>query len=199
MVTGHAQSLEGLTDDSVAWLLERWGSGDRDAALEVLPHVYEQLRRIARRTFRFERREHTLQPTALVHEAYDRLIADHGMRWQNREQFFGVAACMMRRILVDHARQRNRLKRGGTALRVTLAEASAISHEAPPDVERLHEALRELAIVDPLKASVVELRVFGGMSIPETAACLDIAPITVSRHWRRAKAWLYTELVRTGA
>ncbi len=181
-------------EPDVTELLEAWNAGDPQAPDRVLPLVYDQLRSIARAYFHRERRGHTLQATAIVHEAYVRLIEDSGIEWRDRAQFIGLAARLMRRILVDHARQHNAVKRGGKIHRVTLIEADALAMGRPPDVLALDEALAVLAQVDGLKASIVELRFFGGLTIAETAAYLEIAPATVVRHWDRARAWLYRQL-----
>jgi RNA polymerase sigma factor (TIGR02999 family) len=178
--------------------LQRWTAGDRRAEAQVLPLVYEELQRIARRQFRRERRNHTLEPTAVVHEAFLRLRSVHGLHFQSRAQFFAFAAHLIRRILVDHARQRDRAKRGGGAPKATLAEAVDLAAARPPDLVALDDALSTLASLDPRRAAVVELRFFGGLTIEETAAQLGISCETVSREWRRAKAWLYEETSRDG-
>ncbi len=175
-------------------LLEAWNAGDPGAQDRVLPLVYDELRAIARGYFRRERRGHTLQATAIVHEAYVRLVEDSGIEWRSRAHFVGLAARLMRRILVDHARHRNAVKRGGKAPKVTLIEADALAMGRPPDLIALDDALAALAEVDGLKASIVELRFFGGLTFAETASYLEIAPATVVRHWDRARAWLYRQL-----
>lgn len=192
---------DATASEPISLLLARWGqSRNSEAARSALPRVYDQLRGLARRALSGERREHTLQPTALVHEAYLRLVDDPALSWCNRAQFLGTAACLMRRVLIDHARHRNRVKRGGRAVRITLSAASRLAVREPPDVEALHLALSDLSRVDPLKAAIVEMRLFGGLTLEDTAECLGVAPITVSRHWRRAKAWLYSALTsRPGA
>lgn len=179
---------------TISQLLRHWSDGERRVAEEVLPQVYAELHRIAEALFRRERRDHTLQATALVHEAYLRLIDQNQVQWQNRNHFYGVAACMMRRILVDHGRERRRLKRGGEWQKVTLSEAGEIPVASQPDILDIDAALERLSALDPLKSTIVELRFFGGLNIDEIADCVGVAPITVSRHWRRAKAWLYNEL-----
>lgn len=181
---------------TVTELLQAWSAGDDQAGAKVLSLVYEDLRLIARREFRRERRDHTLQATAAVHEAYLRLCQAHGLHWDNRTRFFAFAAHLIRRILVDHARQRQRAKRGGRSLRVTLEEAAEVTSSKPPDLIALDGALSSLAELDQRKAAVVELRFFGGLTLEETAAYLGISSETVSREWRRAKAWLYAELSR---
>ena len=182
------------TQSNVTSLLEAWNAGDQSAAAEVLPLVYEELRRIAGRYCRHERVDHTLQATAIVHEAYLRLVEDSGVQWKNRPHFVGTVAHLMRRILVDYARQRNTGKRGGKAAKVTLTEAVVLSTERSPDLLELDTALTELAQLDPQKARIVELRFFGGLTIEETADFLEVSPATVVRQWRRARAWLYGQL-----
>lgn len=178
-------------------LLIEWNKGGSEAALEkLMPLVYDELRRIARRHLRGESPERTLQTTALVHEAYLRLIDQTRVNWQNRAQFFGVAAQMLRRILIDHARKRSRDRRGGGAIKVSLDEGAIdVSDERAASLVALDEALRRLAEEDPQKARLVELRYFGGLSIEETAEVLGVSTATVIRHWRTVKAWLYKEIV----
>ena len=176
-------------------LLDRWNSGNPDAMKELLALVYPELRRLADDLLRRERADHTLQPTALVHEAYLKLTRLREMRLENRRHFYGAAASAMRRILVDHARQRRAEKRGGAELqRTSLDEALNAPVDLRLDFERLDEALEELAAIAPQKAQVVELRYFTGLSIQETADLLEIAPATVKRHWTFARAWLHRAL-----
>jgi RNA polymerase sigma factor (TIGR02999 family) len=157
--------------------------------------VYNELRRIAALQLRQERSEHTLQATAIVHEAYLRLSEESSLRWPSRAHFYAFAAHLIRRILVDHARNRNRLKRGGDLQRITVAEIEAMADSGEsPDLVALDDALTTLETLDPRKAAVVELRFFAGLSIEETAAQLGVSPKTVSREWRLAKAWLFNEL-----
>ncbi len=179
-------------------ILRRWGAGDQQAMEDVLPLLYSELRVIAARYARGERTGHTLQATAIVHEAYVRLIESPGIAWQNRSHFLGTAARVMRRVLVDHARERNRLKRGGGQRPVTPAEAAELGRGQSPDLVALDDALRTLEEVDRRLVEVVELRYFGGLSIAETAAYLDVSMTTVTRRWRRARAWLYEELRADG-
>jgi RNA polymerase sigma factor (TIGR02999 family) len=174
--------------------LQQWSTGDRAAAEQVLPLVYDELRRIAALQLRRESSEHTLQATAIVHEAYLRLSEQAGLRWPSRTHFFAFAAHLIRRILVDQARLRNRAKRGGHLHRVTLAEAAELAPGRSLDLVAVDDALSALEALDPRKAKVVELRFFAGLSQEETAAQLGISAETVSREWRRAKAWLYREL-----
>ena len=175
---------------SVTQLLAAWGDGDQAALDQLVPMVYEELRRLARSYMRRERQNHTLQTTALVNEAYVRLVDQKHVRWQNRAHFFAISAQLMRRILVDHARRRGYQKRGGGALQVTLAGAESLTDERTPDLVALDEALTSLAEIDPRRSQVVELRFFGGLSIEETAEVLKLSPTTVERDWTIAKAWL---------
>ena len=184
-----------VTDDvEVTALLRAWAAGQPGAADRLVPIVYQQLRRRAAAYLRGERRNHTLQPTALVHEAYLRLADQQQAIWQNRSQFFGLASQMMRRILVDHARRRNMHKRSGEWLRVSLSDRALPGPAVDFDVLALDELLVRLATFDARKSRVVELRYFGGLSLEETAEALDIAPRTVEREWRVARAWLHSQL-----
>lgn len=175
-----------------------WSKGDPAALEEMLPVVYQELRRLANFYLRQERPGHTLQPTALVHEAYLRLIDQRQVVWQNRAHFFGVAAQMMRRILVDHARGKQRDKRGGGGPKLSLDEALGVSDERAVDLVALDDALIGLSGFDQRKSRVVELRYFGGLSVEETAEVLGISPQTVMRDWNMAKAWLYKEISKGG-
>jgi RNA polymerase sigma-70 factor, ECF subfamily len=184
-------------DESAHQITQRliaWSSGDVAALDDVIRAVYQELRSMADRYLRKERPEHTLQPTALVHEAYLRLIDQTQVSWQNRAHFFGVAAQMMRRILVDHAKAKRREKRGGAATKFPLDEALDLSQGRASDLVALDDALKGLAKIDERKSRVVELRFFGGLSVEETAAVLKVSPQTVLRDWKLAKAWLYQEL-----
>jgi RNA polymerase sigma factor (TIGR02999 family) len=179
----------------VTLLLDQWNSGDREALSKLLALLYPELRRLADDLLRRERSDHTLQPTALVHEAYIRLTGTREMRLESRRHFYGAAAMAMRRILVDHARQRRAQKRGGPDLgRVEFDEALNAPVDLRMDFERLDEALEELATFAPEKARIVELRYFAGLSIQETADLLEVAPATVKRHWTFARAWLHRAL-----
>jgi RNA polymerase sigma factor (TIGR02999 family) len=175
-------------------LLTRWSEGDNAALAELTPLVYEELRRLAHRQMGAERRDHTLQTTALVNEAYLRLADQTNPRWQNRAHFFAVAARSMRRILVSYARSQRSEKRGGGALKVDLEEAALVSSEESKEIIDLHEALERLAALDSRKAQVVELKYFGGLNYDEMAEVLKISRVTVRRDWRFARAWLYKEL-----
>ena len=179
--------------DEVSQLLLAWSDGDRSALDRLTAIVYEELRRLARRYMSRERPGHSLQTTALINEAYLRLIDYKRMHWQNRTHFFTVSAQVMRRILVDHARRHN-LKRGAGVQQVSLDEAALIGGDRAADLEALDDALNMLANFDPRKSRVVELRFFGGLSVEETAAALKVSPLTVMRDWSTAKAWLYREI-----
>jgi RNA polymerase sigma-70 factor, ECF subfamily len=183
-----------MSDREITKLLQTWSAGDSKAAEQLLSLVYDELRHIAARQLRQERGSHTLQPTAVVNEAYLRLQAHEGFQWPSRAHFFAFAAHLIRRVLVDYARHRNRAKRGGGLERVTLSEAEDLSLERAPDMVALDEALTELETLDPRKAAVVELRFFGGLTTDEIAQHLRVSPETVGREWRRAKAWLFDQL-----
>lgn len=178
----------------VTQLLLDWGNGDRAALDKLVPVVYQELRRLARHYMRRERPGHTLQTSALVNEAYMRLVDYEHMRWQSRAHFFAVAAQAMRRILVEHARKRHFDKRGGSAIRVSFDEAAIVSEKQAADLIALDDALTSLEAIDPRKSRIVELRYIGGLNIEETAEALSISPATVQREWRSAKAWLYREI-----
>jgi RNA polymerase sigma factor (TIGR02999 family) len=180
---------------AVTELLLAWSNGDESALQQLIPLVRVELRRLARRHMRAERGGHTLQTTALVNEAYLRLIDVGRVRWQDRAHFFAMSARLMRRILVDHARARAFVKRGGGA-RVIPFDEAAVSFERSADLVALDDALQALAAVDARKSQVVELRFFGGLSVKETAAALDVSPETVMRDWGVAKAWLLREVRR---
>jgi RNA polymerase sigma factor (TIGR02999 family) len=179
----------------VSLLVERSAAGDQDALNELTVLVLAELRRLARSYMRGERRDHTLQTSALVNEAYLRLIGQH-VEWQNRAHFVGVAARAMRRVLVDHARAKHARRHGGGMARVLLNEDELMSEERAADVVALDEALERLAAIDPEKHRVVELRYFGGLTLEETARVTGVAPVTVGRHWRLARAWLRREVER---
>jgi RNA polymerase sigma factor (TIGR02999 family) len=178
----------------VTGLLVAWGNGDQAALEELMALVYEELHRLAERRLRRERPDHTLQPSALVNEAYLRLVKQKKVRWQNRAHFFAISAQLMRRILVDHARGHRYAKRGGGALKVSLDEAALAADGPAADVLALDDALKSLATIDPRKSQVVELRFFGGLSVNEAAEVLKVAPNTIIRDWSTAKAWLYREI-----
>jgi RNA polymerase sigma factor (TIGR02999 family) len=180
--------------DVTALLLE-WGQGKRSALDQLIPVVYGELRRVAGRYLRHERLDHTFQPTLLVHEAYLRLVDQRQAHWQNRAQFFGIAAQMMRRLLVDHARHHAALKRGGGHTE-QLDSSIAVTAARDVNIIALHEALTRLSGLDPLQSQIIEMRCFGGLTIPETAEVLNVSIDTVKREWRLARAWLYRELSR---
>ena len=178
----------------VTQLLLDWNEGKEDALEKLMPLVYKELRRLAHQYLRRERSGHTLLTTDLVHEAYLKLIDQKRVRWQNRTHFFGIAANLMRRILVDHARGRGRVKRGAGAQRVSLNEATLVSRSSEVDILAIDEALTKLALLDERKARVVELRFFGGLEVEEAAEFLKLSPMTVLRDWKMAKAWLHRAL-----
>ena len=180
----------------VSRLLRAWSLGEKAAFDELMPLVYEELRRIAKRQWRRQRAGQTLDATALIHEAYLRLADQTEVRWQNRAHFFGVAAKAMRHILVDHVRTRKAAKRGGAARRVQL-DAVSVAIERPVDVVALDDALQSLAALDQRKSQVVELKYFGGLSVREIAEVLHVSEETVARDWRLARTWLLRELSRS--
>jgi RNA polymerase sigma factor (TIGR02999 family) len=181
----------------VTRLLERWNQGEREALDELLPIVYKELRRLAQSYFRSEPKGHTLQATALVHEAFLRLTRDEGVPLESRSHFFAVAATAMRRILIDHGRRSRAEKRGGARRRLSLDAARASATGGPVDVLALDILLRQLEELDPRQARVVELRCFAGLEVEEVARVLEISEATVKRDWMTAKAWLRRELLRT--
>ena len=178
----------------VTQLLLAWSQGDRSALEELMPLVYDELHRMARRYMVREQAAHTLQTTALVNEAYLRMVDLRKVQWQNRAHFFAVSAQLMRRILVDFARSRNYQKRGGGRRRVTLDESLEVSPEQDADLVLLDDALNALAAIDDRKRRVVELRFFGGLTVEETAHVLEVSPDTVMRDWKMAKVWLLREM-----
>ncbi len=171
-----------------------WGKGNKEALDQLIPIVYDELRRQAARYLRHERAGHTLQTTALIHEAYVRLVDQRNVQWQNRAHFFGIAAQLMRRILVDHARTKKRNKRGGSDIRVSLSQANVPVRGQDVDVVALDEALERLAAIDEQQSRIVELRYLSGLTVEETAEVLGISPATVKRDWSMAKAWLRREI-----
>ena len=181
------------THKGVTQLLADWSNGNQEALNALMPLVYDELRRLARSYMRGERPGHTLATTGLVHEAYLRLV-DQSVNWQNRAHFFGVAAQMMRRVLLDHAKSHQRAKRGGGAVKLTLEEPILLSEAPDMDLVALNEALSRLEKMDPQRGRIVELRFFGGLSNEEAAEVLAISPATVQRQWAGARAWLYHEL-----
>jgi RNA polymerase sigma factor (TIGR02999 family) len=185
------------TSPDITQLLLAWSAGDREALEALTPLVYGELKKIAEGYLRRERADHTLQPTALAHEAYIKLIDQQHVQWRNRAHFYGIAAQAMRRILVDHARARLAGKRGSGGAVVSLDEAVDVSDERASQLVALDEALKTLAELDPQNCRVVELKYFGGMTLEETAEVLGISRATVIREWKMAKAWLYGELNRS--
>jgi len=181
-------------NDAITEILLAWGDGDEAALERLMPIVYAELRRLAHHYMNREREGHTLQTTALVNEAFLKLIDSSRVRWQNRAHFFAVSAQLMRRILVDFARSRRYQKRGGAAQRISLDDAPLVTPERGGDLIALDDALTALAAIDKRKSEVVELRFFGGLSVEETAEALKVSPDTVMRDWRLAKAWLLREL-----
>jgi RNA polymerase sigma-70 factor (ECF subfamily) len=179
--------------EDVSTLLRAWSDGDQSALERLTPVVYDELHRLARRYMKGERSGHSLQTTALVNEAYMRLVDYERMQWQNRAHFFAVSAQLMRRILVEHARRHN-LKRGGGVQHLSLEEASLVGGDQDADLVALDDAMNGLARIDARKVQVVEMRFFGGLSVEETAEVLKVSPVTVKRDWRAARAWLYREL-----
>lgn len=189
--------MPGEATSEITRLLRAWAGGDQEAFDRLAPLVYEELHRLARHYMRGERPGHTLQTTALVNEAFLRLVDVGGVRWQDRAHFFAVSAQMMRRILVDAARARGAAKRGAGAAKVSLHEAAVITPARDAELLALDDALTALSHLDPRKGRVVELRFFGGLSVEETAEVLKISPQSVMRDWRLARAWLMRELDRT--
>jgi RNA polymerase sigma-70 factor, ECF subfamily len=181
----------------VTALLSQLTQGNQEAAEKLIPLIYDELKRLARSYMRRERPDHTLQPTALVHEAYLKLIRQQTVNWQGRSHFIGIAAQLMRRILIDHARGHLREKRGGSKVVLPLNEALVFSPEHSEDLVRLDEALERLSKLDARQSRIVELRFFGGLSVEEASEILGVSPKTVKRDWAVAKAWLYGELRRS--
>lgn len=180
----------------VTQLLIDWSNGDQSAFDRLMPLIDEELRRLAHRYMSRERAGHTLQTTALVNEAFLRLVNRKNLQWQNRAHFFGLAAQVMRTILVDHARSHASAKRGGGARNLELDEAMVISQQKASEVIALDEALKRLALIDPRQSRIVELRFFGGLTVEEAAEVLHLSPVTIKREWSTAKAWLYHELAK---
>jgi RNA polymerase sigma factor (TIGR02999 family) len=178
----------------VTQLLIEWSNGDKAALDKLIPLIHEELRRLAHHYMSRERPGHTLQTTALVDEAYVRLVNRKDVHWQNRSHFFAIAAQLMRSILVDHARSHAYTKRGGGARKISLDETMIVSQQRAAEVVALDDVLKELASFDPQQSRIVELRFFGGLTIEETAEVLNLSPATIKREWSTAKAWLYREL-----
>jgi RNA polymerase sigma-70 factor, ECF subfamily len=180
----------------VTQLLIAWSNGDQSAFDKLMPLIDEELRRLAHRYMSRERAGHTLQTTALVNEAFLRLVNRKNLQWQNRAHFFGLAAQVMRTILVDHARSHASAKRGGGGRNLELDEALVVSQQKASEVVALDEALKQLALIDPRQSRIVELRFFGGLTVEEAAEVMNVSPVTVKREWSTAKAWLYHELAK---
>jgi RNA polymerase sigma factor (TIGR02999 family) len=180
----------------VTQLLIDWSNGDQSALDKLMPLIDEELRRLAHRYMSRERAGHTLQTTALVNEAFLRLVNRKNLQWQNRAHFFGLAAQVMRTILVDHARSHASAKRGGGTRNLELDEAMVVSQQKASEVIALDEALKQLALIDPRQSRIVELRFFGGLTVEESAEVLNVSPVTIKREWSTAKAWLYHELAK---
>jgi RNA polymerase sigma factor (TIGR02999 family) len=177
--------------EEITQLLMNWSQGDKAALDQLVPLVYPELRRLAKRHMNRENPAHTLQTSALINEAYLKLVDQQNVHWQNRAHFFAVAAQVMRHILVDHARTRNYAKRGGGASKLPLDEAAAVTERRAAELIALDDALRDLARLDERRSQIIELRFFGGLSLEETAEVMNISPSTVQREWRAAKAWLH--------
>ncbi|HWQ31893.1 MAG TPA: ECF-type sigma factor [Blastocatellia bacterium] len=182
--------------EEITQLLLNWSNGDQSAINRLMPLVYDELRRLAASYLRRERPDHTLEPTALVHEAFLRMVNQKEMTWQSRAQFFGLAATLMRNILVDHARRHRAARRGGNEYTLTLSHADRLSNQADVGLLALDDALNDLAAIRPQHARLVELKFFGGLTIAETAEVLGISHATVERDWAFARAWLRRELSR---
>lgn len=180
----------------ITQLLIAWNQGDQAARDELMPLVYDELRRLARGYLRRERPNHTLQPTALVHDAFLRLVDQSQVNWQNRAHFLGAAARLMRQILINHAEARRAAKRGGSADRVSLDDVDRLTVEQEVDLTALNEALKKLERLDPMQGRIVEMRFFGGLTIEETAEATGVSSATVKREWSTARAWLRRELSR---
>lgn len=183
-----------LAQPNITVLLERWSNGEQSALDELVPLVYKELRRLARSYIRRERQGHTLQPTALINEVFLRLIDQKDIKWQSRAHFFGIAANLMRRILVDYARRHQAAKRGGEHYSLSLSKADRIGRQPGVNLLAVHLALQQLEELDPQQSRIVELRFFGGLTIDETAEVLSVSSATIEREWRMARSWLRHEL-----
>lgn len=179
---------------NITLVLERWSQGEQSALDELIPLIYQELRGLAGNYLRRERQNHTLQPTALINEVFVRLIDQNDIKWQNRAHFYGIAAKLMRRVLVDHARARQAVKRGGEMYNVSLSKADQFAGHSTIDLLALHLSLERLEELDPQQSRIVELRFFGGLTIEETAEVMACSHATVEREWKMARAWLRTEL-----
>ncbi len=188
--------MKDASSNEITQLLLNWSNGDQAAVNELLPLVYDELRRLARTYLRRERANHSLQPTSLVHEAYLRMISQPKVSWENRAQFFGLAATLMRNILVDHARRRQAVKRGGDEIMLSLGQADRFGKQSDVNLLALDDALKSLMHQSPEHAKVIELRYFGGLTIEETALVMSVSHSTIERDWTFAKAWLKKELTK---
>lgn len=186
--------MDPASSSPITGLLLRWSDGDAAARESLIPLVYNELRRLARQCLASQRPDHTLQSTALVHEAYLRLVGRTSVHWENRVHFYAVAAQLMRRILVDHARKQHAAKRGGAHLTLTLDESLGLPKKRPLDLIALDDALTDLAALDSRQSQIVELRFFGGLSIEDSSHVLGISPATVKREWTTARTWLYEQM-----
>ena len=184
--------------NDITQLLLKWSKGSSAALEDLVPLIYPELRRLARKYMRQEKPGHTLQTSALINEAYLRLAGTEAAEWQNRSHFFAVAAQVMRHILIDHARKHQVARRGGGLLRVSLDETAFASHERAAEFMALDEALTKLALVDARKSQIVEMKFFGGLTVEEVAEVMKLSPITIKREWRAAKAWLHLEITERG-
>src|SRR5438094_522998 len=199
-MSGQVVMTSGAAKD-VTQLLVNWSRGDRAALEELMPLVYGELRRLASAHLRRERSNHTLQSTALVHEAFLRMVHQQDVQWRSRAHFYAIAAQMIRRILVDYARSQHAEKRGSGAVKLALDEAMAVAQTPGTDIDLLglNDALDQLAILDERQSRIVELRFFAGLSIEETAEVLHLSPASIKREWQTARAWLFREMTRPGA
>jgi len=196
VLPGQGESVAHRPPSQITQLLRRWRDGNREALDALLPLVYDELRRLAHRHLRNERAEHTLQSSALVHEAYLRLVGQDFPQWEGRTHFFAIAAQLMRQILVDYARRHRASKRGSGVCMLTLGDVEALPQRKDVDVVALNDALNALAEIDPRQSHVVELRFFAGLSLEETSEVMGIGTATVQRDWTAARAWLYREISR---
>jgi RNA polymerase sigma factor (TIGR02999 family) len=198
-MAGELSEGQSVSPQEVTRLLQAWRAGDEGALERLMPLVYDELHRLARRYMAAERTGHPLQTTALVHEVYLRLVAANSIDWQNRAHFYAICARLMRRILIDFARSRNYQKRGASFTHIQLEEAATVSEAVGSELLAVDEALKQLAVIDSRKSDVVEMRFFGGMTADEIAGALQVSPETVARDWKLAKAWLQRELSREAA
>jgi len=198
-VQSHDRLRRTPKQHEITQLLAEWTDGNQSALDELYPLVYDELHRLARRYMSRERKDHTLQTTALINEAYVRLVDQKNVHWANRSHFFAISAQIMRRILIDHARRHAYAKRGGGAQQVSLDEAAAVTRGIGSEMIRLDEALKTLAEMDPRRSQVVELRYFGGLNNEEIAGVLHVSENTVTRDWNMARAWLYQQLIESAA